>query len=168
MRCRQVVTLLALAALAGGGWYLVRARIGGTALAGTAHDVPRPHVDQPPHGGTAVVLGDDDFNLELVRDAASGTLRAYLMDGEMEEFIRVADRQLDLEIDRDGRRRTLTLKPVADPVTGETVGDTCLFQAQADWLKQADHFKGVIKRVAIQDRTFKSIPFAFPEGTAKD
>jgi hypothetical protein len=163
-----MVVLVLLAALVGGGWYLVHARIRATAVAGTAHDVPRPHVDEPPHGGTAIGLGDDQFNLELVREPETGTLRAYLLDGEMEEFIRVADRKIELQIERDGRKATLTLKPVADPVTGETVGDTSLFAAKAEWLKHTGHFRGVIKDLAVQDQKFHAVPFAFPEGDPKN
>jgi len=171
MRSKAIIALpalLALLALGGGTWCLVRSRIAAGALAGSAHDVARPHKDVPPHGGTPVGLGDDQFNVELVRDAASGTLQAYILDGEMEDYIRISAPALDLQIDRNGRKTPLRLLPVADPATGETVGDTCLFRAKADWLKQTDHFKGVIKRLAIQDQTFQAVAFAFPEGNGKD
>ena len=168
MRCRKFIATLVVLAVAGGAWILVRSRINATALAGTAHDLPKRHRNLPPHGGTPICLGDDGFNLELVRDPATGTLQAFILDGEMEEFIRVADPKIDLLIERDGRKETLTLKPVADRVTGETVGDTCLFQTRADWLKGADPFKGVIRDLAIQDQKFHAVPFAFPEGNTKD
>jgi hypothetical protein len=58
--------------------------------------------------------------------------------------------------------------PVADPATGETVGDTSLFQTQTGWLQHTDHFKGIIKNLAIQDQKFQSVDFAFPEGNEKD
>jgi hypothetical protein len=168
MRYPKTIAALIVLAIAGGAWVLVRSRINATALPGTAHDVPKLHRNLPPHGGTPIGLGDDAFNLELVRDPATGTLQAYVLDGEMEEFIRVADPKIDLRIDRDGRKEILTLKPVADRVTGETIGDTCLFQARAGWLKGTDPFKGVIQDLAIQDQKFKAVPFAFPEGSAKD
>ena len=66
------------------------------------------------------------------------------------------------------RKDTLALMPVADLATGETVGDTCLFQARAGWLKTAGHFKGVFQDLKIQDQTFKAVPFDFPEGNDKD
>ena len=44
----------------------------------------------PPHGGTPVVLGNEAYHLELVVDAASGTLQVYVLDGEMENFVRVS------------------------------------------------------------------------------
>jgi hypothetical protein len=168
MRWKTPLAVLVVLALAGGAWALVRARINATALAGTAHDIPKPHRDQPPHGGTAIGLGDDQFNLELVRDPAAGTLKAFVLDGEMEDFIRIKAKVLEIEAEHDGRKETLKLLPVADAATGETVGDTCLFQTRADWLKRVDHFKGTIRALAIQDQSFKSVAFAFPEGNGKE
>jgi hypothetical protein len=168
MSLKKPILVLIVLGLAGGGWFLVRARIRATAVAGTANDPVKPHQDQPPHGGTPVVLGDEQFHLELVRDPAAGTLRAYVLDGEMEAFIRISANSFDIEVDPGGRKQTLTFKPVADLATGETVGDTSLFEAKADWIKTADHFKGVIKLLPIQDQTFKSVAFGFPEGNEKD
>jgi len=159
MKAKQVIAALAVLVLAGGGWYLVRAHIRATALAGSAQDRPKPHRALPPHGGTAVGLGDEQFQLELVRDPALGTLKVYVLDGELEDFVRIGAKVLELQVQRPGRSETLKLLPVADAATGETVGDTCLFQTQADWLRQVDHFHGIIKSLAIQDQTFKSVPF---------
>jgi hypothetical protein len=168
MRWKTPIAVLVALALAGGAWALVRARISATALAGTSHDVPKPHQDEPPHGGTPVGLGDDQFNLELVRDPETGTLKAFVLDGEMEDYIRIKAKALEIEVEHEGRRETLKLLPVADTATGETVGDTCLFQTQADWLKRVDHFKGSIRDLAIQDQKFHAVAFAFPEGNSKE
>jgi hypothetical protein len=163
---RTFATVLVLV-LAGGGWALVRWRIRATAVAGTAHDPVKPHVDQPPHGGTPVVLGDEEFHVELVRDPAAGTLRAYILDGEMEDFVRIHAPAFTIQADLDGRKETLTFKPVADLATGETVGDTSLFEARADWIRQADHFKGVIVNLPIHDQVYRAVAFDFPEGNDK-
>ncbi len=168
MRWIKWLLIPVLAALALGGWYAARTCIRATALAGSANDQPKPHQHHPPHGGTPVVLGDEAFHLELVRDPAAGTLRVYVLDDEMEDFVRIAARRMDFRVERDGRKETLTLLPVADAATGETVGDTCLFEAKADWLKRADHFKAVIPSLAIQDQAFKNVAFDFPEGNDKD
>jgi hypothetical protein len=154
---------LALLAAAGVGWHLVRLRIGQGALAGSAHDVIRPHQATPPHGGTLVALGDDAFGLELLRDPATGSLRAYVLDGELESFIRIPARQLDLELARAGRSPApLRLAAVADPVTGETVGDTSLFQARAPWLRGPGPCTGRIRSITVRGQTFRSMPFALP------
>jgi hypothetical protein len=168
MRWRSFLVVLAIGGLGAGSWCLVRGRIRATALAGTAHDQPKPHQHHPPHGGTLVVLGDEAFHLELVRDPAAGTLRAYVLDGELEDFVRIGAARLALEVQRDGRPGTLALLPVADPATGETVGDTSLFEARAGWLKTTDHFQGVFRNLNIQDRTFKAVPFDFPGGNDHD
>ena len=168
MRLKHAIALLTALALTGGAWVLIRSHIRATALAGSATDRPKPHQAVPPHHGTPVELGDEQFTIELVREPTSGTLRAYVLDGEMESFIRIAARELDLQVQMPGRQETLTLKPVADLATGETAGDTSLFEARADWLKSADTFKGVFRNLKIQDQMFKSVEFSFPEGNAKD
>jgi hypothetical protein len=168
MRYKKPLAFLVVLALAGGAWHLVRTRINATALPGTSHDVTKPHQNKPPHGGTPVGLGDDQFNLELVRDPGAGTLKAFVLDGEMEDFIRISAKVLVIEVEHEGRKDTLKLLPVADLATGETVGDTCLFQTQADWLKRVDQFKGVIPSLAIQDQKFQSVAFKFPEGNEKE
>jgi len=168
MRQRLTLGIAAVLALAAGTWHLVQGHIRATALAGSAHDQPRPHRHHPPHGGTPVAPGDEAFHLELVRDAEAGTLRVYVLDGEMENFVRIAAPRLTLEVDRGGRKDILALRPVADLATGETVGDTSLFQTQAGWLRTTGSFKGVFRDLKIQDQTFQAVPFGFPEGNDKD
>ena len=167
MRYRIPLLCLVLLALAGGAWVGVRRRIQRGALAGSAGDEPRLHQDRPPHGGTAFSLGDGQFNLELVRDPASGTLRVFILDGEMESYVRIGAKELVLEVQAGDRWRTLRLMSVADPATGETVGDSALFRTRADWLKGQDPFHGVIPTLAIRDRTFRSVAFRFPEGNGR-
>jgi hypothetical protein len=167
VRLLRPFAILALLGLAAGSWCLVRGRIRATALAGTAHDQPRLHRHHPPHGGTPVVLGDEAFHLELVRDPGAGTLRAYVLDGEMEAFVRIRASRLILEVERGGGKASLVLVPVADPATGETVGDTSLFEARAGWLKTTDTFQGVFRDLTIRDQAFKAVAFTFPDGNDK-
>lgn len=129
---------------------------------------PHKHVHHPPHGGTPVVLGDEVYHLELVLDASSGILQAYVLDGELENFIRSAVPSIEIDATAGGSPRTLTLEPVANSATGETVGDTSLFQAQADWLKSAKDFDGVVKTVTIRGTTFSGVKFNFPKGNDTD
>jgi len=86
----------------------------------------------------------------------------------MEDFIRISAKVLVIVVEHEGRKDTHRLLPVADAATGEKVGDTCLFQTQADWLKREDHFKGVIPSLAIQDQKFQAVSFKFPEGNEKE
>jgi hypothetical protein len=121
-------------------------------------------VAQPPHGGTPVVLGDGDYHLELVRDAATGTLSAYVLDDEMEEFVRSTSPSFELRATVGGTPQTLVLTAVANSATGETVGGTSLFQAQADWLKTAGSFSAVLHGLTVRGTTFPDTPFPFPAG----
>ncbi len=126
------------------------------------------HRDQPPHGGTPVVLGDDEYHIEFVRDPSAGTLSAYFLDDEMEEFVRSGMSSFEVTAKVGGAERTLVFKPVANPATGETVGDTALFIAQADWLKTAREFDAVIKSVTLDGTTFTDTGFNFPKGNASE
>ena len=130
--------------------------------------IPAHHEHHPPHSGTPVVLGNEAYHLELVLDSASGTLQVYILDGEMENFVRCADPTLEFDVMEGGRSKTLTLSAVANPATGETVGDTALFEAHADWLKTAKDFDGTLKKIAIRGTIFTDVQFNFPKGNDRD
>jgi hypothetical protein len=135
-----------------------------TAASGQTH----LHVDHPPHGGTAVVLGDEAYHIELVLDSTTGTLQAYVLDGEMEDFIRSAVPSIEIAATVGGVPKTIILAAVANPATGETVGDTSLFEARAAWLTSAKEFDGVLKSITIRGTTFTGVKFNFPRGSAND
>ena len=121
------------------------------------------HQDVAPHGGTPVAVGDD-YKLELVRDGETGTLSGYVLDDEMEEFMRSSSPSLTILIKAAGEPLTLVLNAVANPATGETLGDTSLFQGQADWLKSVDSFAGTLQAIVIRGTRFSGIKFNFPKG----
>jgi len=126
------------------------------------------HHHHPPHGGTPVVLGDEQYHLELVLDAPTGTLQAYVLDAEMENFVRCAAPSIEVAATVNGEERTLVLSAVANPMTGETVGDTSLFQARALWLESAATFDGVIRSIPIRGTTFSGVRFNYPKGNDTD
>ncbi len=134
----------------------------------SAPAAPAKHAHQAPHGGTPVVLGQETYHLEFVRDALNGKLSAYVLDGEMENFIRVATPSLDLTITVAGAIHGLTLTAVANPATGEKVGDTSLFETQADWLKTTGTFDATLKKIEIRGTTYSNVVFNFPKGNDKD
>jgi hypothetical protein len=158
MRLRIAMPLVALALALGAGCSKEPADSG----------APHKHVHHPPHGGTPVVLGDEAYHMELVLDAPNGVLQAYIFDGELENFIRSAVPSIEIDATVGGSPRTLVLAAVANPATGETVGDTSLFQAQADWLKSTADFDGVVKSVTIRGTTFTDVKFNFPKGNDTD
>jgi hypothetical protein len=122
------------------------------------------HEHTAPHGGTPVVLGQEAYHLEVVRDADAGKLSVYVLDGEMEKFIRVPAPALEIVATVGGQPRPLTLKAVANPATGEAVGDTALFETQADWLKTTATFDAVVTKIEIKGTAFTAVAFNFPKG----
>jgi hypothetical protein len=157
MRIRIAISLLVLAALIG---------CSKEPMASSA--APHKHVHHPPHGGTPVVLGDEVYHLELVLDPLTGTLQVYLFDGELENFIRSAVPSIEIDATVNGVPRSLLLAAVPNPATGETVGDTSLFQTQADWLRETKEFDGVVRSVTIRGTTFTDEKFNFPKGNDTD
>ncbi len=129
---------------------------------------PARHEHHPPHGGTPVVLGDEAYHLELVLDSASGTLQAYVLDGEMENFVRCTAPTVEIDATVGAERKILKLTAVPNPATGEIVGDTALFEAHADWLKMATDFDGRVKKITIRGTTFTDVKFNFPKGNDQE
>jgi hypothetical protein len=144
------------------------------ALAGCARQAPPAaepparHHHHPPHGGTPVVLGDEQYHLELVLDPAAGTLQAYVLDGEMENFVRSTAPSIEVAATVNGTQRVLELAAVANPVTGEAVGDSALFEATADWLRSPPPFDAVLRTITIRGTTFTNVRFNFPKGNDTD
>lgn len=134
----------------------------------TAPKSPPKHEHTPPHGGTPVVLGDEAYHVELVRDAANGRLQAFVFDGELENFIRSSMPAIQIDAVVNGQPKTLLLAAVASAATGETVGDTALFEGQADWLKTAAEFDATLKTITIRGTVFNDVKFNFPKGNDRD
>lgn len=125
------------------------------------------HVHTAPHGGTIVELGEEMFHLELVHDAVAGTLTAYVLDGHLENFIRITQGSFALSVTLNGRTEEAVFQAIANPATGETVGDTSQFEARAPWLKtEGLRFEGRVRALTIRGRTFNDASVRFPEGHA--
>ena len=140
----------------------------GCARPSSPSDQPHKHVHHPPHGGTPVVLGDEIYHIELVLDQKAGRLQAYVFDGELENFIRSGESSIEIDATVGGAPRALVLSAVANPATGETVGDTSLFEGQADWLRSAGEFDGVLRTITIRGTTFTDVKFNYPRGNDTD
>lgn len=129
---------------------------------------PAKHEHHPPHGGTPVVLGAEIYHLEFVLDSASGQLSAYVLDGEMENFIRIAAPSFEVVATVGGAKQTLFLSAVSNYATGEKTGDTSYFATSADWLKTTTTFDAVITQIEVRGTTFSGVAFNFPKGNDKD
>ncbi len=124
------------------------------------------HEHKAPHGGTAIELGEEAFHLELVKED-NGKLSAYVLDGELENFIRIASPSFQIVALVAGESRTLMFRAVASTATGETVGSTSHFEAEADWLKTNPTFGGLLTRLEIRGTVFTAVAFSFPQGNEK-
>ncbi len=133
---------------------------GGDAHAG--HNHAASHAHTAPHGGTLVELGDHAYNVELLRDPAAGKLTVWILDAHAENFVRIASPALELVAMPGGKFTPLSLAAVANPATGEKVGDTSQFEIQADWLKSTDAFAGLVT-VEIRGKKFEKVAFALPK-----
>jgi hypothetical protein len=124
------------------------------------------HEHHAPHNGTLVELGEEFVHLELVLNPQTGTLTAYVLDGEAEASVRIAQPDIEpsLTLPRSAKPLALKLTAVANPLTGESVGQCSQFQAQHETLKGVTRFAGTVKRVEARGGTFQNVAFRFPEG----
>jgi hypothetical protein len=129
---------------------------------------PAKHEHPAPHGGTPVVLGNESYHLEFVLDPVAGKLQAFVLDGEMENFIRSTAPAFKVIATVNGENRPLTFNAVADSATGEKIGDTALFEARADWLKIASQFDALLVSLPIRGTSFEAVKFNFPRGNDRD
>lgn len=160
MRHQLALALFAAAALAGCGADSPSA----PAPAAPAHG----HEHRAPHGGALQVLGDEAAHVELVLDAKEGRLTAYVLDGEAERPVRIAQDALRLTLrGLPGGDATIELKPVASVLTGETAGDTSQFAGSSDALRGATSFEGTLATITARAVRFDAVPLGFPGGNEK-
>ena len=133
--------------------------------AAPAKEAVHKHEHHPPHGGAPVELGEEEYHVEIVRDGPAGKLQAFVLDGELENFVRIAAPALEITATLSGQEEKLVFLPVANSATGEKVGDTALFEAQADWVKTTPAFDAVLKEITVRTKTYTNLAFSFPEGS---
>ena len=126
---------------------------------------PHGHHHDPPHGGSLIQLGNEQYHLELVLDQDLTLMRCYVLDGHVEHFIRLAQEEIHCETTLpSGLKTNLVFQAIASRSTGETVGDTAEFQADLAPLNGENTFEGIIQEVHIRSSSFTKIPFSFPGG----
>jgi len=133
---------------------------------GHSHADGHGHDDHaPPHGGTPVVIAADKFHLELVRDATTGKMQAYVLDGHLEGYVQVAETNFLLLAKAGGKDEQLSFQRASEPASGSVPAKSALFEAQADWVKAAKEFEGRIPTITLNGRSFTNISFSFPKGS---
>jgi hypothetical protein len=130
-----------------------------------AKEAVHKHEHHPPHGGAPVELGEEEYHVEFVLDAPAGKLQAFVLDGELENFVHIAAPSLEVTAKVHDKEEKLVLLPVANNATGEKVGDTSLFEAQAEWLKTTPIFDAVLKEITVRTKTYTNVAFNFPKGS---
>ncbi|MEY4201947.1 MAG: hypothetical protein RLZZ265_3687, partial [Verrucomicrobiota bacterium] len=89
----------------------------------------------PPHGGTPVLVADDQFHLELVLDASAGRMQAFVLDGHLENYVALTETNFLLLAKTSGREERLSFHRAADPASGKVPDKSSLFESQGEWLK---------------------------------
>lgn len=125
------------------------------------------HEHKAPNGGTLVVLGEEFVHIEFVLNAETGSLTAYVLDGEAEKSVRVTQTELALKIEKPFKG-TIKLSAVENSLTGEKSGDTSEFRGQSDQLKSLRDFDAEIETAKVKGKEFKDVHFNFPKGNEAD
>jgi hypothetical protein len=107
-----------------------------------------------------VELGEEFAHVELVLDRNAGRLTAYVLDGEAEQPVRVAQPGLTLlcPVSPGTADRSFDLLAVASVLTGEKSGDTSEFGATGAALHAIRHLDCRVLRLTVKGRAFHDVP----------
>ena len=116
--------------------------------------------DEAPHGGA---LDGTGFHLEIIL-SKEGMLDLYVLDGEVEHFVRIAQEELALQVTtKDSESQSISMTAVEDATTGESTGNTSHFQARTE-MKDVESFDAVLSSVTIKGIVFEKVSFSYPQG----
>lgn len=124
------------------------------------------HAHLAPHGGTLVELGEEAAHLELLVDAASGRLDAWVLDAEAEQYVRIAQAALVLRVEPPESGSSpleLRLEAVASALTGETVGDSSRFAGTLPAPELARGFRARLESIELRGQTYRGVEFRYPQ-----
>ena len=127
---------------------------------GHSEDSGHGHYHAAPHGGSLAMLGDHLAQLELVAGQNPGEWSIYVLDGGAERFVRIEQSQISVTMDG----KDVVFQAVANPATGESIGDTSQFSASVEGLGKEDHFTVRIGEIVVYRQPFKNFEFDYPEG----
>jgi hypothetical protein len=128
------------------------------------------HEATAPHGGKLVAVGDEDAHFELLVDSATGTLTAYVLDGEAEEFVRLKNTALDVDLTipdaadttRAPKKVSVHLVGIPNKLTGETAQETSEYQGQDGALRGVRRFSGKFRPVTLLGNVYDDVAFTYP------
>lgn len=122
-------------------------------------------IPHPSHGGVLVALGDDADHVEFLADPAQGSLSAFITDDDAENPVRLKASSFQVSVQGSGNPFKVTLKAVASPLTGETVGDSSQFLGYSSRLKGLAAFDGKILSFQEQGQVYKNVAFHYVNPT---
>jgi hypothetical protein len=149
------------------------------------------HAEKGPHGGALVAIGQDDAHLEIVLDSETGTLTAYVLDGQAEKAVAIKQKNLQLAVtlehdehghdakeheakEHDGEDEKKDELPDATfplmlaAVSPGEDGAASEFSGQSDELKGAHEFEAALTSITIGKTPFQGVTFKYPEGNEHD
>jgi hypothetical protein len=104
---------------------------------------PHTHPEKGPHGGPVVILGEDEYHMEVTFDRAKKEARVYIYEEGFEQPLPVkAKSQLILTLTHESPPVSIELK--ADPQKGDKEGTASQFFATHEKLDRKDRFSGTL------------------------
>jgi hypothetical protein len=133
------------------------------------------HAEKGPHGGALAAVGEEDAHLEFVLDADSGTLKAYVLDGDADEAVAIKQASLQLAVtlrkgddeEKSGLSEDAVIMMLS-AVSSADDGTASEFEGQSYALKGAEKFAAVVTNVTVAGKSFKNVAFKYPEGNEED
>jgi len=123
------------------------------------------HAHHAPHGGALAMLGDHAFQLELIPQPSQGKVDLYILDGEAERYVRLPAPWIDALVRAGERQWSLRFLPVANQATGETLGDSAYFSAEAPEVADLPAFEISFENLELLGEVYESFAFPYPEGS---
>ena len=117
------------------------------------------HVHQAMRGGILMELGPhgSGHNLELLQNN-KGEFEIFILDAHADNYVRI--KQSTIELNLADNNSTLTLNAVADPATGEKVGDSSLFRSSQS-VQNLLPMKAEIVDLKIGSSNYSNTPLSF-------
>jgi uncharacterized Rossmann fold enzyme len=97
------------------------------------------------------------YNLEILQNPQD-QLEIFILDAHAENYVRIA--QPSIELTLTDSNQTMSLGAVADPATGETVGNSALFRAESN-ISSKLPLLGFLRSLKIGSKTYTYQPFEF-------
>lgn len=133
----------------------------GSSAAVAPEAAPHGHTHAAQQGGVLAELGEEEFHLEFTHGDGPGVLRAFVMDGEAEKFVRLDLPYFAATVRHDGRDMPVVFQATASSATGEKVGDTALFEA-ATGLPGKPAVTITVPVLAVKGRSYRDITAILP------